>query len=188
MNSTRHSMTARGGAYSRRPAGLPRLAAGLVVLLALVANASAREEMLPAPVIGPLLAEEPGLIDAITRWIDQSAATVGEQLKDARESIDGAAGRARNAAQDAAAAIPRLPNTSVVTGRQRCVTAPNGGADCSGAIAALCRTKGFEGGRSLDIEATRKCPAEMLLSGRMPAPSECPSESFVIRAMCEGGR
>ena len=34
-------------------------------------------------------------------------------------------------------------------------------------IATLCRAKGFATGRILDIEASRKCPAEVLLSGRV---------------------
>jgi hypothetical protein len=135
-------------------------------------------------VLGPLLADDSGLIGAISRWIDESAATVSSHLKGARESLDDAGGRAGEVAKDAAGAVARLKPT-VVAGRERCPTAQNGAPDCSSAIAALCRTKGFAGGRSLDIEATRKCPADMLLSGRLPAPSECPSESHVTRALCQ---
>jgi hypothetical protein len=137
-------------------------------------------------VVSPLLADDSGLIGAISRWIDESAATVASQLKGARDQIDDAGGRAGDVAKDAAAtAVARLPKATIVAGRERCPPAQNGAPDCAGAIVALCRTRGFAGGRSLDIEATRRCPAEMLLSGRLPAPSECPAESHVTRALCQ---
>lgn len=130
-----------------------------------------------------LLADDSGLIGAISRWIDESTAAMDSHIKGARRSIDDLTGRAGEVAKDAAGAVADLPKPTVVAGRQRCDTAPNGAPDCSGAVLALCRAKGFSTGQSLDIEATRKCPAEALLSGRM-APRECPSESTVTRALC----
>jgi len=128
-------------------------------------------------------AEESGLLGAISRWIDESAATMQSQVKDARRSIDDVTGRAGDVAKDAAGTVARLPRPTVVTGRERCDTMSNGAPDCAGAVAALCRTGGFSTGQSLDIEAKRKCPVEALLSGRM-APHECPSQSHVTRALC----
>jgi hypothetical protein len=163
--------------------------AGAAMLVLMTMPGSAREESaIGESAAAPVLVEDSGLIGAITRWVDESAATIASHVKSARESIDSAADRAAATAKDAAAAAaaaPRLPNTAVVTGRERCAAAANGAADCSGAIASLCRAKGFTTGRVLDIEATRKCSPEILLSGRVPSLGDCGSESFVTRPMCQ---
>lgn len=183
MTRTARTTDAIGGRVA--PALLRLVGAALAALVATVALADGQPRSFAGDVpgvVGPLLADDSGLIGAISRWIDELAATVSSRFKDARESIDDAGSRASEVAKDA---VARLPKATVVAGRERCPTAQNGAPDCTSAIAALCRTKGFAGGRSLDIEATRKCPADMLLSGRLPAPSECPSESHVTRALCQ---
>jgi hypothetical protein len=160
-----------------------RSAALALCLMSVIGAASAQSLTIEGMSAQPM-ADDAGLIGAITRWVDDSTAAVASKLREAREHIDGAADRAAGAAKDAATAVTRLPGT-VVTGRERCERAPNGAPDCTSAIATLCRAKGFAGGRSLDIEARRTCPAEVLLSGRLPTPAECGSESFVTRAMCQ---
>ncbi len=70
-------------------------------------------------------------------------------------------------------------------GRERCALAQNGAPDCEPAAQALCKGKGFQGGKSIDTQSERKCPPRLLLSGRAPSDAECPTEMFVTRAMCQ---
>lgn len=126
-----------------------------------------------------------GAIGAIGKWIDDSLDTMRSNLRGAGESLGAIGSGAGEAARDAATAIGRLPGSGVVAGRERCATTAQGASDCRGAAEALCRSKGLAGGRSLDIQSADKCPARVWLSGRRPAPGECPVESFVTRAMCQ---
>lgn len=78
-----------------------------------------------------------------------------------------------------------LPSTRVLTGRERCALAQNGAPDCGPAAQALCKGKGFQGGKSIDTQTERACSPRVLLSGRAPTETECPTEMFVVRAMCQ---
>ncbi len=152
---------------------------------------------------------QPGFIDAFGRFIGDSAAKLGDsaaklnsqlgskldsaketlgeignQTSDAAKNAVGAAKDAVGAAKDTAGAIVGLPGERVADGRERCVTAANGGADCNPAAETMCRAKGFSGGRILDTRAEEKCPASVLLSGRLPKQGDCPTETFVTRAFC----
>ena len=49
----------------------------------------------------------------------------------------------------------------------------------------LCQSKGFKEGKSLDIDTARNCSARALLSGRKPEESECRTENYVTRAVCQ---
>jgi hypothetical protein len=93
--------------------------------------------------------------------------------------------KAREAAKEATGAISALPSTRPVSGHERCATAPNGSPDCQAAAAALCRGKGFQGGRLLDTQSEQKCSARGLLEGRAPNASECSTETFATRAICQ---
>ena len=100
----------------------------------------------------------------------------------------------RGIAKGAIDAVTRLPATvglpqvglpsSMVTGRERCAAAANGAPDCVAATEALCRSKGFAAGNSLDIQSAQRCKAHVWLSGRTSEPSDCTTESFVTRAVC----
>jgi hypothetical protein len=100
----------------------------------------------------------------------------------------------RGFAKGAIDAVTRLPATvglpqvglpsSLVTGRTRCVAAANGAPDCLAATEALCKSKGFTAGNSLDIQSAQRCKAHVWLSGRAGEPTDCTTESFVTRAMC----
>ncbi len=80
----------------------------------------------------------------------------------------------------------QLRPSSMISGRERCPAAANGASDCKAAAVALCRSKGFADGSSLDTEATQSCSAEaLLLSGRKSAPGACRTNYFVTRAMCQ---
>jgi hypothetical protein len=156
-----------------------------------------------APNVAPGPAFQPGFIDALGRWLGDSKARIDEQLKSTQdvlkstqETIDGigtqAGGVAKDVAKDAAGAAQQatgalvaLPGTHLVNGRERCPPAANGAPDCAPAVEALCRGKGYTGGRSVDVKATQKCPAWVWRSGRLPTEGQCGSETYVLKAMCQ---
>jgi len=84
----------------------------------------------------------------------------------------------------AADAVARLPATRVVTGHAKCKNAPNGAPDCVAAANAVCKSKGFAGGNSVDMTTAEVCPAQVYLAGRSSGP-ECHTETFVSRALCQ---
>jgi hypothetical protein len=138
----------------------------------------------------------PGFIDVFGRFIGDSAAKLNSQLKSTNETLGNigsqTSGAAKDAAmgavgtaRDAAGTIIGLPSARMVSGRERCATAPNGAPDCRAAADTACRAKGFESGRSLDTQSVQKCPARVWLSGHLPAEGECPHETFVTRAVCQ---
>lgn len=141
----------------------------------------------------------PGFIDAFGRWLGNSKAKFDEGLKGTQDTIGGigshatdavsnAAGAVKNAAgaaKQATGVIVGLPSTRIVTGRQRCPLAPNGAPDCLPAALALCKYRGFTGGRGLDINSAQKCPAWVWLSGRTPEEGKCRTETYVTRAVCQ---
>jgi len=101
----------------------------------------------------------------------QGTATAAKGVGDAtKESID---------------ALGRLGGTRVVTGRERCVIAPNGAPDCRVAAETMCRAKGFSSGSSVDYQTAENCPAQAFMNGRKPMPGECPIEHVVTKAMCQ---
>jgi len=128
---------------------------------------------------------KPGFIDAFGRWLDEGATKFKSGMQDAQEGFDKLRNRAHEAARDATGTVTSLPNTRAVSGHERCATAPNGAPDCQAAALAVCRGKGFQSGKSLDTQSEQKCPARVLLEGRSPNSSECPTEIFVTRAMCQ---
>ena len=127
-------------------------------------------------------------LGAIGKFIDQSISNVGAGVKGAGETIGattGAAGDLAKGVTDAAGTVVRLPATNVVAGHEFCPVAPNGAPDCEGASLALCKSKGFARGQSVDITSSFKCPAQMYREGRAPNPHECRDESFVSKAICQ---
>src|SRR4051794_3072074 len=110
--------------------------------------------------------ENPGLINEIGKLLPT--------LKSPKETID-----------DAADALSRLAKSPGVKGRVICPAAPNGAPDCKLAADKLCQGKGFTTGSSLDVDTTRNCSARSLLMGRKPDESECRTETFVTRAVCQ---
>jgi hypothetical protein len=196
ITGTNRHMTFR----TDRSRGLRGLGAGFM-LAALVSVAGAQqpsgpppviyappEQAAPAPVSPRVLPTPQEVFSGIGRLIDQSIANVNAGVKGAGDTLGGvpsAAGDIAKGAADAAGTIARLPGTSVVRGWERCAEAPNGAPDCEVASVALCKTKGYERGKSLDITSAHKCPAQVWLEGRQPAVGECKQESFVSRAICQ---
>jgi hypothetical protein len=134
----------------------------------------APEQNTPAPPPDPAPPKEnPGLINEIGKLIEKPASML-PTLKSPRETID-----------DAAGALSRLAKSPGVKGRAVCPIAANGAPDCKAGADKLCQSKGFKEGKSLDVDTTRSCSARALLSGRKPDESECRTETYVTRAVCQ---
>lgn len=127
-------------------------------------------------------------IGNIGRFIDQSISNVGAGIRGAGDAVGGASNAAGEIAKgvgDAAGTVARLPLSATVAGWQACPPAANGAPDCEAASIALCQTKGFKSGKSVDITSAQKCPAVVWLEKRQPKEGECKDESFVSKAICQ---
>jgi hypothetical protein len=127
----------------------------------------------PAPPPDSAPKENPGLINEIGKLLEKPASML-PTLKSPKETID-----------DAADALSRWTKSPGVKGRAACPVAANGAPDCKAAADKLCQSKGFKEGKSLDVDTTRNCSAKALLSGRKPEESECRTETYVTRAVCQ---
>ena len=136
---------------------------------------------------------EPGFLDAVGRWFDQSAAEFKAGVDKMKGSINELNERRDKAAKEAAAATKsatdamlRLPATRMVEGRERCEVAANGSPDCRAAVEAICKGKGFGSGNSLDTQTAQKCSPRAWLNRRLTGEGEvCHTETFVTRAACQ---
>jgi hypothetical protein len=133
-----------------------------------------------------------GVFESVGRWFDEAWSSIGSNFKSARSRVDdfgdeaGQAARATaNAAKDAAGAVARLPSARVVKGHQTCATAANGAPDCISAANALCKAKGFNFGKSVDITSAEECPAPVMLGRREARPGECRTVTFITSAFCQ---
>ena len=136
-------------------------------------------------------AEAPGFVGGIVRWFDRQASKIGSGFKDAGSQVENfgheagiAAKTTVDGAKDAAGAVARIPSARVVTGHEKCKVAPNGAPDCVAAANAVCKTKGFESGKSVDMTTAEVCPAQVYLSGRNSG-AGCRTETFVSRVLCQ---
>jgi len=132
----------------------------------------------------PKAREDLGLFGNIGRWFDETFNGAGNGVQNFGHEAGVAAKTTVNTAKDAAAAVVRIPGARVMTGHEKCKNAPNGAPDCLGAAMAICKSKGFESGKSLDMTTSEVCPAKVLLSGRSGG-AECHDETFVSRALCQ---
>jgi hypothetical protein len=164
---------------------LASIGAGAILLAATLAFAQDGGNSAPAA------AEKPGFFGAIGRWLDDQTSTLGSHLKGARTGVENLGNEAGVAAKttvegakDAAGAVTRIPTSRVFTGHEQCASAPNGAPDCVIAANAICKTNGFESGKSVDTTTTEVCPPQVYLSGQSSGP-ECRKETFVSRALCQ---
>jgi hypothetical protein len=132
----------------------------------------------------PNAREDLGLFGNIGRWFDETFHDAGKGVQNFGHEAGVAAKTTVNTAKDAADAVVRIPGARVVTGHEKCKYAPNGAPDCLGAAMAICKSKGFDSGKSLDMTTSEVCPANVLLSGRSGG-AECHDETFVSRALCQ---
>ena len=138
-----------------------------------------------APAAAPAPSFAPEFIDALGRWLEEGATKFRSDVKGEQEKFDQFGSQTSEAAKDATGAVIGLPNARIVAARERCVVAQNAGPDCQTAAMTLCQGKGFQTGKSLDTQSERKCPARLLLERRVPNDTECPTEIFVTRAVCQ---
>lgn len=151
---------------------------------------------------------KPGVFEAIGHWFDQGANNFRDHLRGAKRKMDdlgddavantkgfsdqaaqagksaAEAGKsAAEATKNAVDAVAKLPTARMMSGRERCINAPNGAPDCVAAAEALCRKHGFTSGKSMDFTSAEECPPRTLL-GQAPR-EECTTVTFISRAMCQ---
>ena len=153
------------------------LLAGAIMLMSAMASAQVAS---PAP----KPPESPGFIGSITNWFGSAFRETGNQVKNFGHEAGIAAKTTVDTAKDAAGAVTRIPGVRVISGHEKCPNAPNGAPDCQAAAMSLCKAKGFDSGKSMDMTTAEICPPKVLLSGRGPG-SECRDETFVSRALCQ---
>jgi hypothetical protein len=136
-------------------------------------------------------AAEPSVIESIGNWFGRQFDTIGSTFKDAGKKVENfgteasiAAKTTVSGARDAAGAVARIPGARVVNGHEKCRNAPNGAPDCVAAATNMCKAKGFESGKSVDMTTAEVCPAQVYLSGRNSGPG-CHVETFVSSALCQ---
>ena len=125
------------------------------------------------------------MVETFGRWLEEGTTKFKSNMEDAQATFDKLGNQTLDAAKDATGAVIGLPNARVLTAHERCLPAGNGSPDCQAAADALCRGKGFQGGKSVDTQSELKCPAKVLLERRTPSETNCPTETFVTRAMCQ---
>ncbi|HEY6023355.1 MAG TPA: hypothetical protein VIV34_04165 [Pseudolabrys sp.] len=129
-----------------------------------------------------------GFLATISRWFKEQSTSVNSSFESARKKFEGigrdAAKTTVEGAKDAAGAVARIPVARAVSGHEKCQLAPNGAPDCVAAASAMCKTKGFDSGKSLDMTTAEVCPPKVYMSGRSSGP-ECSTETFVSRAFCQ---
>jgi hypothetical protein len=138
----------------------------------------------PAPSPDTVPKENPGLLNEIGKLLENPSSML-PTLKSPKETIEDLNTRAKDMTKDAADGLSRLTKSAGVKGRVVCPVAANGAPDCKTAADKLCQSKGFKEGKSLDIDTTRNCSAKALLSGRKPEESECRTDTYVTRAVCQ---
>ncbi|MEI9803620.1 MAG: hypothetical protein WDN48_02995 [Pseudolabrys sp.] len=149
------------------------LLTGAIMLVSALAVAQERGSG-PPPKTRAFSAASPTGFDSTFKNAGKGVANFGHEAGVAAKSTV-------DATKDAAGAVARIPGTRVVTGHAKCKNAPNARRDCLAAAMEVCKAKGFEGGKSLDMTTAEVCPAKALLSGR----GECHDETFVSRALCQ---
>jgi hypothetical protein len=139
----------------------------------------------PAPPPDPAPPKEnPGLLNEIGKLLEKPSSML-PTLKSPKEAIDDLNARAKDMTRDATDSLSRLTKSSMATGRVACPVSANGAPDCKAASDKLCQSKGFKEGKSLAMDTTRNCSAKSLLMGGNPDESQCRTENFVTRALCQ---
>ena len=121
----------------------------------------------------------------LARWRDQNAQRRRGAVRRRREDVCAEGGQWRAIELPPLLPCPRCGLGSARRGGTCRRTAQNGAPDCQAASLTFCRGKGFQTGKTLDTQSEQKCPTKLLLEGRAPNNTECPTEIFVTRAMCQ---
>lgn len=170
--------------------GMAVLICAATTVVALQTAAAAEKKHSPAA----QEAQDAGFFESIGRWFDRQAnsfksdfggarSTVVEFGREAGVAATTTVNSAKSAARSAADAVGGLPSARLVSGYQKCRIAPNGAPDCGAAANAICRTKGYHAGNSVDMTTSEVCPPKIYLAGRSSGPG-CHTETFVSSALC----
>jgi hypothetical protein len=168
----------------RMPLVVGSLAGCLIVLGAAQAQqfqGGTASQQQPPAAEAPPPSTRPGFFDSVGRWFGDSKAAIDSQFRSTQETI----GTFGNQAKDAAGSVVAIPGTRIITGRQLCPSASNGAPDCQQGVDTLCRTKGFQSGRTLEVASAHRCSVKGLISGRAQKEGPCPVETYVTRAVCQ---
>jgi hypothetical protein len=167
----------------------PRTLTCVVAVAVVLMSALAAAQDAPAP--EQKSNDGGGFLAAVSRWFKDQGANVNSSFESARKKVEGMGRDAGDAAKttvegakDAAGAVARIPAARAVSGHEKCPLAPNGAPDCVAAASTMCKAKGFESGKSLDMTTAEVCPPKVYMSGRSTGP-ECSTETFVSRAFCQ---
>ena len=181
---TKRSLTVSG-----KKAAAPQALAGALAVAVILMSALAAAQDAPAP--EQKSNDGGGFLAAVSRWFKDQSANVNSSFESARKKVEGMSRDAGDAAKttvegakDAAGAVARIPAARAVSGHEKCQLAPNGAPDCVAAASTMCKAKGFESGKSLDMTTAEVCPPKVYMSGRSTGP-ECTTETFVSRAFCQ---
>jgi hypothetical protein len=173
----------------REKAAVPRALACALAAAVVLMSALAVAQDAPAP--EQKSTDGGGFLAAVSRWFKDQSTSVNSSFESARKKVEGMSRDAGDAAKttvegakDAAGAVTRIPIARAVSGHEKCQLAPNGAPDCVAAASTMCKAKGFDSGKSLDMTTAEVCPAKVYLSGRSSGP-ECTTETFVSRAFCQ---
>ena len=118
---------------------------------------------------------------ANNKAMSNQAAKVGQGAADVGKGAADATISAMDATKNAMGAVAKLPTARMMSGRERCIAAPNGAPDCVAAAEVLCRKHGFTSGKSMDFTSAEECPVRTLLGQT----DECTTVTFISRAMCQ---
>jgi hypothetical protein len=129
----------------------------------------------------PAREENGGVIEGIGKIFDKFPT-----LKSPQEAIEDFNARAREAAKDASDRLSRMAKpSSMVSGRMTCPASVNGAPDCKLAADNLCKSKGFQEGKSLNTDSSETCSPKVLIPGRTRKPDDCRTDNYVTRALCQ---
>jgi hypothetical protein len=178
------------------------LAAAVAVGISLLCPVVAAQDAPQPARQEPARQEKPGVFESIGRWFDQGASNFRDHLQGAKRRMDdlgdeaatnsrgfndkaSAVGKnAADATKGAVDAVSKLSTARVMTGRERCIVAPNGAPDCLAAAELLCKKHGYVSGKSMDFTSAEECPAKVYLGGATTG-AECQTVTFISRAMCQ---
>src|SRR5438045_2961863 len=109
----------RGRDYSRTVVA----AVGMLIFVLLVSAFAQEPQSAGEAAASPATSNadhQPGFIHALGRWIIDGTERFKSGFQGAQDKLDSFSKQARDAAKDATGTVAALPNTRIVTGRERC--------------------------------------------------------------------
>ena len=159
--------------------------------LASVTGVAGAQQTAQPPAPPPAAQQQPGFFGGIAAWWDRQTSNwraawqgMDREVENFGREASLVAKTSADNAKQAAEAVGKIRNATVVAGNTKCTIAPNGAPDCVAAAHTMCKAKGFTSGQSIDMTTAEDCPPKVYISGRNTGP-ECTSYTFVSRALCQ---